>query len=160
MVEIDYNSLIWGFLGLFSVIFGGIFGFKALKTWLASKADSKGYLRAKVQSQEEEILYYKKEAQKWKGRFGHTQTKPTSDANPEDPEAFIPDLIKSYKHLAPDWAKPFLNDDNMIKYLIQQAKDHPDAAKSFMDKFFKPKTDTSAPGSEDQRTAGFIQEFA
>lgn len=88
--------------------------------------------------------------------------KPTvEDGDPSNPDEFIPNLIKQYSGMAPDWMKPFLKDDKMIKFLIDEAKKNPDAAKDILSKFLgKPKGKTPATESQDQQPGADYSQYA
>lgn len=149
-------DIMWLIVGVLAGVIGPIMGYKSLKMVVMSKSDTKASLRAQIEDLKQLVEHHKKESSRWRGRMGQMVVKPTvEDGDPTKPDEFIPDLIKQYAHMAPDWMKPFLKDEGMIKFLIEQAKNNPDAAKSILSKFIgRPKDKNPATEPKDQQQAG------
>lgn len=157
---IDLMGVFWGIIGVISVVLA----YKLAKFFIMAKSETKAALRMQIQDLKDVVEHHKKEAQRARGRVGNMMVKPTIDALPENPEEFegkIRELIRSYGSMAPKWMQPFIQDEKMISFLIQQAKNNPDAAKSMLSNFvFKPKTDNTATGSPDGQPPNLYSEFA
>lgn len=149
-MEFDIIPLVWALCGVLVVVFG----YKLIKMWVVSRQDSRPHLQQRIADLKVQLEDQKKETQRWRGKYGHTQTKPTIEGeDPENPEGFIPKLMNAVGDLGIGWLKDptvqqLIKDPELIKFLIQQAKDHPDLAKQFLSKFVKSKSND--PDSQSQ----------
>ncbi len=127
---------------ILALIVGSFLGFYYLKT----RQNTPKYLKQRNFDIDELLKLQKKQTNLWKGRYNSRNAGPTMEKieGDLDLESLIPKLAQDYLPNAPTWLKPILNNQGIIKSIIQAAKDHPDQAKSLLGKFIGTKvSDTS-----------------
>jgi len=128
------------------LILGSLLGFYYLKTRL----ETPKHIRNKLNDANEVIKGLKTEVRQWKGKFNARNVGPAIEKSldGESVEALIPELAQSYVKSAPNWLKPILSNPDVIKYAVGLAKDNPEKAKEFIEKFISKKQSTDATQTE------------
>lgn len=133
---------------ILGIIAGCLLGFYYLKT----RQNTPKHLKQKASDFEELLKLKTKECNQWKGRFNSRNVGPTVQKGEGelDLEQVIPELAQNYAVNAPTWLKPLLNDPSVVKYGIQLAKEHPEDAKKFLERFVGKKISGDAVQQEVQ----------
>jgi len=116
------------------VIVIGLLGYYFLKT----RQNTPKHMRQKVSDFEELLKLKSKECNQWKGRFNARNIGPKiekDDGQEMNLDELIPNLAQNYVPNAPTWLKPLLQNQDVIKYVVKLAKDHPEQAKEMLGKF-------------------------
>lgn len=133
---------------ILTVIVAGLIGYY----WIKTRQNTPKHLRQRAADFEELLKLKTKESNQWKGRFNARNVGPTvqKSGGEIDLEQVIPELAQNYATNAPTWLKPLLNDPNVVKYGIQLAKEHPEDAKKFLERFVGKKMSSGAVQEEVQ----------
>ena len=129
----------------FVIVIVTMMGFTLGLKWLMTRVHTPKRYKEQITDQDEIIKGLKTQIRQWKGKFHARNAPPTvSDEvqDTEDLEKILPQLAQNYAANAPGWLKPLLNDPEIVKWAVGQAKEHPEAAKKWLGKFVKKQSDS------------------
>ena len=127
-------------------------GFVLGLKWLMTRVHTPKRYKEQLTDQDEIIKGLKTQIRQWKGKFHSRNSPPTVSEEvqeSEDLEKILPQLAQNYAPNAPGWLKPILPNPEIVKWAVDQAKQHPEAAKEWIGKFVKKQSEKSESLQED-----------
>jgi len=97
------------------------------------------YIKSKVKEQDEYVTYLKKQAQVYKNKASNMEKPPQIEGDVNELGDIMPDLVAQFSQYAPKWMRPFLQDENAQKWILDYVQKNPETAKKWFGKMIGKK---------------------